>query len=119
MSEEQSLAKQNLGVAQVVERYLGVVEAVGSSPATQTKAREYRKNRYSSLFMRDLKPKRASNVKKNSLLRLFFSEKVRNGYRKAVVEQCRREAYGSRHSDQSKRVSEKPVLFFVYAGLEA
>ena len=36
------LAKQNLGVAQVVERYLGVVEAVGSSPATQTKAREYR-----------------------------------------------------------------------------
>ena len=25
-----------LGVAQVVERYLGVVEAVGSSPATQT-----------------------------------------------------------------------------------
>ena len=26
----------NLGVAQVVERYLGVVEAVGSSPATQT-----------------------------------------------------------------------------------
>ncbi len=26
----------NLGVAQVVARYLGVVEAVGSSPATQT-----------------------------------------------------------------------------------
>ena len=27
---------ENLGVAQVVARYLGVVEAVGSSPATQT-----------------------------------------------------------------------------------
>ena len=26
----------NLGVAQMVARYLGVVEAVGSSPATQT-----------------------------------------------------------------------------------
>ena len=27
----------NLGVAQIVARYLGVVEAVGSNPATQTK----------------------------------------------------------------------------------
>ena len=27
----------NLGVAQMVARYLGVVEAVGSNPATQTK----------------------------------------------------------------------------------
>lgn len=27
---------ENLGVAQVVARYLGVVEAVGSNPATQT-----------------------------------------------------------------------------------
>ena len=29
--------KQHLGVAQLVARYLGVVEAVGSSPVTQTK----------------------------------------------------------------------------------
>ena len=29
--------KSNLGVAQMVARYLGVVEAVGSNPATQTK----------------------------------------------------------------------------------
>ena len=28
--------KQHLGVAQLVARYLGVVEAVGSSPVTQT-----------------------------------------------------------------------------------
>ena len=27
----------NLGIAQMVARYLGVVEAVGSNPATQTK----------------------------------------------------------------------------------
>ena len=38
----QSTTKGNLGVAQVVERYLGVVEAVGSSPATQTKFKESR-----------------------------------------------------------------------------
>ena len=31
------IIKLFLGVAQVVARYLGVVEAVGSSPATQTK----------------------------------------------------------------------------------
>ena len=30
------IIKCNLGVAQVVARYLGVVEAVGSSPVTQT-----------------------------------------------------------------------------------
>ena len=30
-------AVKDLGVAQLVARYLGVVEAVGSSPATQTK----------------------------------------------------------------------------------
>ena len=28
---------ENLGVAQLVARYLGVVEAAGSSPVTQTK----------------------------------------------------------------------------------
>ena len=31
------IIKCNLGVAQVVARYLGVVEAVGSSPVTQTR----------------------------------------------------------------------------------
>ena len=31
----------NLGVAQLVARYLGVVEAAGSSPVTQTKARKH------------------------------------------------------------------------------
>ena len=30
-------ALSNLGIAQMVARYLGVVEAVGSNPATQTK----------------------------------------------------------------------------------
>ncbi len=30
------ILKKDLGVAQVVARYLGVVEAVGSSPVTQT-----------------------------------------------------------------------------------
>ena len=30
----------NLGVAQLVARYLGVVEAAGSSPVTQTKDRK-------------------------------------------------------------------------------
>ena len=29
--------KRFLGIAQMVARYLGVVEAVGSNPATQTK----------------------------------------------------------------------------------
>ena len=29
--------RQFLGIAQMVARYLGVVEAVGSNPATQTK----------------------------------------------------------------------------------
>ncbi len=32
-----SAEKRRLGVAQLVARYLGVVEAVGSSPVTQTK----------------------------------------------------------------------------------
>ena len=31
------LDESNLGVAQLVARYLGVVEAAGSSPVTQTK----------------------------------------------------------------------------------
>ena len=30
-------SSKNLGIAQMVARYLGVVEAVGSNPATQTK----------------------------------------------------------------------------------
>ena len=30
-------SKSNLGIAQMVARYLGVVEAVGSNPATQTR----------------------------------------------------------------------------------
>ena len=33
-------ALQNLGVAQLGARYLGVVEAAGSSPVTQTRNRE-------------------------------------------------------------------------------
>ena len=32
-----TITSANLGVAQLVARYLGVVEAVGSSPVTQTK----------------------------------------------------------------------------------
>ena len=31
----------NLGIAQMVARYLGVVEAVGSNPATQTKGEDF------------------------------------------------------------------------------
>ena len=42
VSKTPSQHEWNLGVAQVVERYLGVVEAVGSSPATQTKIKESR-----------------------------------------------------------------------------
>ena len=34
------VALLNLGIAQMVARYLGVVEAVGSNPATQTKNAE-------------------------------------------------------------------------------
>ena len=33
--------KQHLGVAQLVARYLGVVEAVGSSPVTQTRCDQH------------------------------------------------------------------------------
>ena len=40
---------QNLGVAQLVARYLGVVEAASSSLVTQTK-KEIRKNLLFSLF---------------------------------------------------------------------
>lgn len=37
--------KKRLGVAQLVARYLGVVEAVGSSPVTQTRCNQhYSKN---------------------------------------------------------------------------
>ena len=37
----------NLGVAQLVARYLGVVEAAGSSPVTQTRKRESYGSRFS------------------------------------------------------------------------
>ena len=33
--------RQNLGVAQMEARYLGVVEAAGSSPVTQTKQKRW------------------------------------------------------------------------------
>ena len=40
--------RNRLGVAQLVARYLGVVEAVGSSPVTQTSCNQhYPKIRYS------------------------------------------------------------------------
>ena len=39
----------NLGVAQLVARYLGVVEAAGSSPVTQTKNRRF--NRISDFLL--------------------------------------------------------------------
>ena len=35
-----------LGVAQLVARYLGVVEAAGSSPVTQTRKREDKTSRF-------------------------------------------------------------------------
>ena len=46
----------NLGIAQMVARYLGVVEAVGSNPATQTKY-----------------VKKACRVKSYRLLRYFLA----------------------------------------------
>ena len=35
--DEDGISETDLGVAQLVARYLGVVEAAGSSPVTQTK----------------------------------------------------------------------------------
>ena len=55
--------KQNLGVAQVVERYLGVVEAVGSSPATQTKKRRLGNLRFFFYYL--------ANALKCSLFRMI------------------------------------------------
>ena len=37
-------ALSNLGIAQMVARYLGVVEAVGSNPATQTSKSQVLRN---------------------------------------------------------------------------
>ena len=42
--------KQHLGVAQLVARYLGVVEAVGSSPVTQTNIKAHRNWLSNGLF---------------------------------------------------------------------
>ena len=43
--------KQHLGVAQLVARYLGVVEAVGSSPVTQTNIKAHRKLAFQWAFL--------------------------------------------------------------------
>ena len=42
---------ENLGVAQLVARYLGVVEAAGSSPVTQTSQEPRYVNCVSGLFL--------------------------------------------------------------------
>ena len=42
--------RKELGVAQLGERYLGVVEAASSSLVTQTKHREYQNSRFFFVF---------------------------------------------------------------------
>ena len=44
-------AKQNLGVAQLVARYLGVVEAASSSLVTQTKTRVHNEPSFFFYFL--------------------------------------------------------------------
>ena len=56
-------ADKNLGVAQLVARYLGVVEAARSSRVTQTKYR---------IFMRDMR--------KYTVFLLFYVHKYENHY---------------------------------------
>ena len=43
--------REYLGVAQLVARYLGVVEAVGSSPAIRTTVNPYKRFVYAGLLL--------------------------------------------------------------------
>ena len=55
----------HLGVAQLVARYLGVVEAAGSSPVTQTRKRESYDSRFSLFY----------NGFPHFRVRIFYAEK--------------------------------------------
>ena len=56
----------HLGVAQLVARYLGVVEAAGSSPVTQTRKRESYDSRFSLFY----------NGFPHFWVRIFYAEKI-------------------------------------------
>ena len=72
------------GVAQVVERYLGVVEAVGSSPATQTnKKKDVRRASFFLFFCRDAKLREQKALRKYARWHIF-SFLVRGGMRRAI-----------------------------------
>ena len=84
----------NLGVAQLVARYLGVVEAAGSSPVTQTRNRESKDSRFSFLFFLKLQAGLFSPFFRGEQTRFSFISQVRNALqadRKPLV------AYPSRY----------------------
>ena len=70
--------KQHLGVAQLVARYLGVVEAVGSSPVTQTKWRVHNELSifYFVLRLRRYKPQKYKFKGANYMSKVYESDAV-------------------------------------------